>query len=181
MISSFSFLLSSLGGAYNEVVVALLDESCAARSLRRFTGWLAGILTAVIFLVAATPLSELWFGRVVGLSPELTRLASSSLWLLLPMPALSVLNSWFQGTILHGRHTRGITEAVVVYLIANASIMVGGVYLGGQTTGLYIGAAAFAIATVAQMAWLWLRSRPAMRAARACETDALQGAEAAIR
>ncbi len=181
VISSFSFLLSSLGVAYNEVVVALLDESCAVRNLRRFTTWLAGILTAVILLVAATPLSGLWFGWIVGLSPELTRLASNSLWLLLPVPALSVLNSWFQGTILHGRNTRGITEAVAVYLAANASIMVGGIYLGGQTTGLYIGTASFAIATAAQMAWLWLRSRPAMRAVQSCETDALQGAEAAIR
>jgi hypothetical protein len=181
VVSSFSFLLSSLGVAYNEVVVALLDEPCAVRSLRRFAAMLSGVLTVVIVLVAATPLSELWFGGVVGLSAELTHLASRALWLLLPMPALNVLISWFQGTILHDRRTRGITEAVAIYLAVNTGVLVGGIYLGGQPIGLYVGVASFAIATAAQMAWLWLRSRPAMQAVQVCETDALEGAEAAIR
>jgi len=181
VVSNFSFLFSSLGIAYNEVVVALMDEPGAVRGLRRFAGWLTAGGTLLICLVALTPLSGLWFHQLVGLSQELTPLASNALRFLIVMPALNVLVSWFQGTILHGRRTRGITEAVVVYLIIIAGILVGGVALGRETTGLYIGMTAVALAASAQTAWLWVRSRPAMRAIQAREADSFEQAEVTAR
>jgi hypothetical protein len=161
VIAGLVFMFRSLGISYNEVVVALLDEPRAYNSLRRFTAILSTATTAALLLISATPLSKFWFESVSALSPALAELARSGLWLALPLPALSVLQSWYQGAILHGRRTRGITEAVVIYLCTSAAILISGV-LWGQTTGLYIGIAAMSLSVFTQTAWLWRRARPVL-------------------
>jgi len=73
------------------------------------------------------------------------------------LPALTVYQSWYQGAILHGRKTRGITESVVIYLVSSAIILTAGVVWGG-TIGLYVGLANLSISVAAQTVWLWYRS-----------------------
>jgi hypothetical protein len=159
VVTGLIFMLRGLGMAFNEVVVALLDEPLSVNTLHRFTLWLAGGTTAALFLLAATPLSSIWFEGVSALNPNLADLARSSLWIGLFMPALTVFQSWYQGAILNGRRTRGITEAVVIFLVSSALILIAGV-IWGQVTGLYIGLAAFLISSTVQNIWLWYRSLP---------------------
>ena len=166
VVSGVSFLVSSMGIAYNEVVVALLDEPGSVRNLRRFMALLAALTTVGLLLVVLTPLSAFWFERVSALTPELANLARRGVWLILPLPALAVLQSWYQGLILYGRRTRGITEAVVIFLVTSVVILWAGV-MWGKVAGLYIGLAAFTLSTLAQTAWLWYRSRPSLRTAQA--------------
>ncbi|MGQ9491130.1 MAG: hypothetical protein ACUVR4_05925 [Anaerolineae bacterium] len=161
VVTGLVFMARGLGIAFNEVVVALLDEPGARPALRRFTLLLAAGTSAVLALVAATPLSQLWFQRVSALSPELAEMARLGLWVALPMPALSALQSWYQGAILHSRRTRGITESVAIFLAASAVVLTAGVAWGG-VTGLYVGLAGMVIATLAQTIWLWWRARPAL-------------------
>lgn len=162
VLGGFIFMLRSLGIAYNEVVVALLDKPRAYHNLRRFAFLLASIASTILLILAATPLSTYWFVDVSALSPELSSLAENAIWLAIPIPALSVMQSWYQGAILHGRRTRGVTEAVIVYLLTSTSILLAGV-LWGQVPGIYVSITALAIGVFAQTAWLWYRSRPVMR------------------
>lgn len=162
VVSSLIFMIRSLGIAYNEVVVALLDEPQAARGLRDFATALSVLVTALLVVIAATPLAAWWFGDVLALAPPLVELARLGLWIALPIPITSVLQSWYQGVILHSRRTRGIIESVVVYLVISGLVLVAGV-IWNKTPGLFVGLAAFSASMVGQTAWLWLRSRPAMR------------------
>ena len=164
VVTGLVFMFRSMGMAYNEVVVALLDEPRSTESLRRFTGLLFGAATILLLIITATPLAEVWFREIQGISPALTSLGLLGLWIALPMPGLNVLLSWFQGAILHGRRTRGISEAVAVFLVTASLILWAGVVWGG-TSGLYIGLAAFDGAMVAQTLWLRHRSQPALQAA----------------
>lgn len=161
VITGLIFMIRSVGIAYNEVVVALLDEPQSYANLNRFAGILSAAISGVLLLISATPISQFWFESVSALSPELAEMAKHALWLALPLPALSVMQSWYQGAILHGRHTRGITEAVSVYLLTSAFILVLGV-LWGQMVGLYIGVAALTISVLVQTVWLWHRARPVL-------------------
>lgn len=162
VVSGLVFMLRSLGIAYNEVVVALLDEPNSSPNLRRVTYYLSGLTSLILLIIAATPLSRLWFGTISGLKPDLAQLAEKGLWLALPLPGLSVLQSWFQGTILHGRNTRGITEAIVIYLVtAGLTLYLGVVWR--QVTGLYIGLGSLVLGTLLQSAWLGYRSLPIRR------------------
>ncbi len=161
-LTGLIFIFRSMGIAYNEVVVALLDEPEAAHQLRRFTTLLALATTGLLLLMAATPLSMVWFGNLSALRPDLAELAKIGLWFALPLPALSVMQSWYQGAILHGRRTGGLTESVIIYLIVYA-ILAGAGVAWGQTTGLYVGLGVLTLATLAQTVWLWVRSRGVMR------------------
>lgn len=159
VVGGFTFMLRSLGYAYNEVVVAMLDRNNAVWNLRRFTWILFGGTTTAMLIVAATPISTFWFVAVSGLESELANLARSSLWIALFWPGLSVLQNWFQGAIVYGQETRGITEAVGIFLLFSASILVSGIMIDA-VTGLYMGLAAFVLGEVAQTSWLWYRSKP---------------------
>ena len=171
VVTGLLFMFRSLGTAYNEVVVALLDEPRSSNNLQRFASILAWASTLGLLLVAATPVAHFYFGIVSALPQRLVILAQTGLWFVLPLPALSVLQSWYQGAILHGRRTRGVTEAVFVYLVVSAITLTAGVVWGG-IIGLYIGLASLTISTLAQTGWLWLRSRPVRE--QVCRRDTVE-------
>jgi hypothetical protein len=162
VMSGLIFMFRSLGMAFNEVVVALLDDPGSWKALRRFTLLLSSLTTLVLVLVVATPLAGLWFGDLSGLPENLVNIALQAFWLSLPLPALSVLQSWYQGSLLHSRKTRVITESVVVFLVVCAALLAGGV-AWGRLPGLQVGWGAFSLATLTQTIWMWLRSRPVLR------------------
>jgi hypothetical protein len=163
VVSGLIFMLRSSGVAYNEVVVALLDEFRSARKLWSFAVNLILITTGIWLLIMATPLSSFWFKTVSALPDNLASLAQIGIWITLPMPAMAVLQSWYQGAILHSHQTRGITEAVLIYLFVSIASLTLGV-LWGNETGLYIGLASFVLSTFIQTLWLWYRSRQAILA-----------------
>jgi O-antigen/teichoic acid export membrane protein len=72
-----------------------------------------------------------------------------------------VLQSWFQGVILHSRKTQAITEAVLIYLMVNIITLSLGV-MWGKVIGLYIGLFSFVLSTLIQTLWLWFRSQNAI-------------------
>jgi hypothetical protein len=163
VVSGSLFMLRSLGYAYNEVVIAMLDEPGAVHSLRRFTALLAASTTALLLTIAATPLAELWFRRVSALTPSLATLAHRGLWIALPIPGLTVLQNWYQGNLVHSRRTRAIASAITVFLLTTIVILWAGV-AWGQVTGLYIGLLAFGASLLVQNVWLWQRNRLAVQA-----------------
>ena len=162
IVTGFIFLLRSFGMAYSEVVIALLDEPRSSQNLRRFMIGLTVVVTALLLIVAATPLSMVWFERITGLRTELAVLSSRALWVALLMPGINVLQSWYQGLLVHSRRTRGITEAVGVYLVVSSALLLGGV-LWQRIAGLYVALGAISLGRLIQTIWLWHRSRPAMR------------------
>jgi hypothetical protein len=166
VVSGLIFMLRSLGFAYNEVVVAMLDEPRAMYSLSRFAALLAALTTVLLLIIAVTPLAEFWFQQLSALAPPLATLARWGLRIALPIPGLTVLQSWYQGTLVHSRRTRGITEAMAIFLLTSSAILWAGV-AWGQVPGLYVGLVAFATSTLMQTAWLWQRSRPAVWAVQA--------------
>lgn len=163
VVSGFLFLLRSLGFAYNEVTITLLDEPRALHKLQRFATFLTILTTALLLVVVATPLAPFWFERVSALKPQLAAMARRGLWVALLMPGLTVLQKWYQGIVVHSRRTRGITEAVIIFLFVDSLILWLGV-IWGQVNGMYVGLAAFGMGMLAQTIWLRRRSRPAIRA-----------------
>jgi hypothetical protein len=161
-LSGVIFIFRSFGIAFNEIVVALLDEPHSVPGLRSFSLRLSLITTAGFFVFAVSPLSAVWFSQVSALPAPLSALAQTGLWLALPLPALSVAQSWFQGSLMHGRATRSISQAIVVYLFTFALVIGIGI-VWGQITGLYVGVAALSLSVFTQTIWLWYRSQPIRR------------------
>ncbi|MDQ3399286.1 MAG: hypothetical protein M3511_16280, partial [Deinococcota bacterium] len=168
ILSAFVFLFRGLGMAYNEVVVAALDEPGAWRSLRRFSLLLSLLMTATLLTVALSPLSPFFFGTVMGLSTELALLASSGLLLAVLWPALTVYQSLYQGVLMYGNKTPYITQAVVASLFVSALLLVAGVFFG-TLSGLYVATASFVVGSAVQVLWLAFCSRGVLRQLRARE------------
>lgn len=160
------FLTRTAGYAFNEVVVALAGRPDGLPALRRCGFAIGAVATLVLLVLAITPLGELWFGTVTGLSPELTALASSSLLVAILMPGYAVAQNYHQGVLVHEHRTRPITEAVALYLVICAVGLVLGVEFLPNVPGIQVALGAFTIAGLCQTAWLLLR-RNSMAAATA--------------
>jgi hypothetical protein len=168
VMSGILFLFRASGVAYNEVVVSLIDQPGSYLKLKKFTALIAGVSTVFLILFAATPLSDLWFDDFSALQPHLIPLANTALWLGILVPAANTLQSWFQGLIMSSRKTRGIPEAVGVFLITTVLIYTAGI-VQARFTGIYIGVLGFSLGMSAQAAWLWYRSRGPLRSILARE------------
>jgi hypothetical protein len=119
---------------------------------------LAGVVTVGLLIVTTTALGPFWFARVSALGPDLTLLAGRALWIALLMPAFSVIHSLFQGRLVHEQKTRGVTEAMALYLAVTAAALAVGVHLA-TVAGIYFGLGAILLGNAAQAIWLWARSR----------------------
>ncbi len=158
VLGGLSFVFRSVGFAMQEVVVALYDRPHFLIPLRKFVGLISLCTSGSLLLIAATPISTIWFEWVAALNPELSALASSALWLMVIFPALSSWESFFQGELVHLGLTTCITQAVSLYLTGSSFLLFLGV-LYGQVIGLYVGLAAMATGLVIQTWWLWKHSR----------------------
>lgn len=152
------FMTESLGIAYQEVVVALGGRPGALVSLRRFAALLTAACPLLLVAIAATPLASLWFGDVMALGPHLAALARQAIWLALPLPALAVLQSWYQGRLMQERRTRGITEAVGISLVTIGLLLAAAV-TWGNVTGIFVSLSAFGTGGTLQVIWLRHRLR----------------------
>ena len=157
VLGGLTFMFRSVGIAVQEVVVTFSDRPHFLRPIQQFV-WLVSLGTsATLLVIAATPLSTLWFESVAGLSPELSSLASTALWMAVVLPALSPWESYFQGELVYRGATTYVTQAVSLYLFGSSFVLVMGIVYG-QITGLFVGVAATLTGLSVQMWWLWKHS-----------------------
>lgn len=157
-IHGLVFFLRSAGFAYNEVVLALLDQPGAVRALRRFGFGLGAVTSGLLLAIAVTPLANLWFGDLMGLTPELRDLGGAALPLAILWPASQALQSWFQALLVHHRRTREVTVSIAVAFAVSAVLLVLAVRWN-PGPGLYLAVAALMVGNLAQTGWLAWRSR----------------------
>ncbi len=165
VLSGMLFMFRSVGVAYNEVVVTLLDKPNSYFNLRRYALFLVSLTTGLLLLVTISPLSTIWFKYISALPLSLINLANTALWFSLLIPGANALQSWYQGILLHSGKTRGITEAVAIFLCVTITL-----YLIGITQksmpGLYIGTLGLSLGMVCQAVWLKIRSQKAVKLIR---------------
>lgn len=115
VVNALGFLFRSLGIAYQEVAITLMGPRHEhAPELGRFAIALGLATSAALALVALTPLAQLWYGTISGLSPELVGFAIPATLIMAPMPLLSVLLSWQRGIVIVAHTTRPVTWASVL-------------------------------------------------------------------
>ncbi|MFI5167788.1 MAG: hypothetical protein ACHQQS_14310 [Thermoanaerobaculales bacterium] len=128
VVGALVFVFRSPGVAYQEVGVALLghnDDSYPA--LRRFAATLTLAVAGALVLVAWTPLVSVWFHRISGLSPDLTRFAAVPLRILCLYPALEVLLSFQRSRLVYARWTAPITWGTAVEVGGIALVLAVGI------------------------------------------------------
>lgn len=118
VVTSFVFLFRGLGLSFQEVVVALIgDDMGAFDQLKRFAIKLAAVLVSILMIIAFTPLSEIWFKDVSGLSDSLTDFAVLPLMIMSFFPALTVLISFQRAVLVKAKETKQITYGTAIEFI----------------------------------------------------------------
>jgi hypothetical protein len=158
VLNGLIFTLRSVGFALNEVVVVSLDRPGARAALRRFALILSGVVTVGLLVVAASPIGRFWFAGVSALPAGLTTLAEQAIWVALLLPAFAVVQSLFQGNLVHEHRTGAVTESMALYLAVTSLALVAGVKLG-TLAGIHFALGATVLGNAAQTLWLWVRSR----------------------
>ncbi len=156
VVYSLSFLFRALGLSFQEAAIALLGRRNEhLPELARFATVLGIAATGGMAIVAFTPLAQVWFVTVSGLTRELATFALVPTRVLVPLPALTVLLAFQRALLVQERRTRPITLATAIEVAGVAMLFVilgwgvGWVgvtaaftaFLGGRIAGVsYLGA-----------------------------------------
>ena len=123
VVHALGFFFRSMGLAFQDASIALMGERFEhLRELGRFAATLGVATSAALALVAFTPLSQVYFVTISGLTPELTSVALTPAQLIVPLPALTVLLALQRAILVEGRRTRHITVASAVEVGTIASV-----------------------------------------------------------
>jgi len=140
VVHALSFIFRALGLSFQDAAIALLGrDNEHFRELARFGAGLGLAATAGLAAVAFTPLADVWFVGVSGLSQELADFALTPTRIMVVLPALSVLLSFQRAILMQARVTRPITVATVIEIIGIAILFA----IGGWGVGLVGVTAAF--------------------------------------
>ncbi|HLP46077.1 MAG TPA: hypothetical protein VK469_09025 [Candidatus Kapabacteria bacterium] len=115
VINSLLFIFRSFGLSYTEVVIAQLGENKNHYiPLRNFALFMAAAVSGGLTLVAFTPLGEIWFHQVSGLSLELAAYTYLPIRLLVFLPALTVWINFQRAILVTVNNTLPISLATFV-------------------------------------------------------------------
>jgi hypothetical protein len=100
------------------VNIALIgNEKQNYKKLRDFAFYLGLLVTVLISVLAFTPLADLWFINISGLSTELAGLSYLPLKIMILLPALTVLLNFQRSTLIVNGTTGPISVATATELI----------------------------------------------------------------
>ena len=118
VVSSLVFIFRSMGLSYQEVNIALIGRQKQNYGLlRNFAVYLGIIVSILVTLLAFTPLADLWFINVSGLTKELADLSYLPLQIMILLPALTVLLNFQRSLLVINGTTGPISKATAVELI----------------------------------------------------------------
>ena len=124
VVSSLVFVFRSMGLSYQEVNIALIgDKKQNYRALRNFAVYMGVIVTLLISVLAFTPLADLWFIKVSGLSPELSGMSYLPLKIMILLPALTVLLNFQRSSLIINGTTGPISKATAIELTGIIAVL----------------------------------------------------------
>jgi progressive ankylosis protein len=166
VVNAFVFLFRSGAFAHQEIVVALTGRNAEREAqVRRLTWWLGAAASGGLALVALTPLGDVWFESVSGLSPGIAALAIATVRVLLLLPGLEYLLAYQRGRLIVDHRTRAVTGGTAIEALGIAAAL----WIGVAALDL-VGAIAAAVAMMAGragansfLAWQQRAAAPAHR------------------
>lgn len=121
VVNGLAFLFRAPGLGYQEVAIALLGDRCEHwPEVSRFAAWAGLAASGVLALVTFTPLADVWFVTVSGLTEQLADVALTPARILAPLPALTFLLAFQRAVQVQNRETRPVTVASAVEVVGIA-------------------------------------------------------------
>jgi Na+-driven multidrug efflux pump len=163
VVTSLVFIFRAFGLSYQEVVIALSgDNFINHKRLRNFAAKLAVFSAGSLMLVAFSPLSEIWFNNISGLSDSLTVFARTPLKIMSFFPVLTVLVSFQRAILVKAKQTKQITYGTAIEFLG-IMIVVAISIKYFWLVGAVAATIAFAAGRIAACAYLLIPSKKALK------------------
>jgi progressive ankylosis protein len=115
VISSLVFIFRSVGLSFQEVGIALIGDKFENYRILKNFALVAGVgVVALLAFVSFTPLADIWFHNVSGLSTELTDFSLIPLMIMTLLPGLTFLISVQRAILVAARNTKPISRATSI-------------------------------------------------------------------
>ncbi len=144
-INALIFLFRSMGLSFQEVGIAFMGaKNEGYKILKKFASILGFSVFIILFLIAFTPLSYIWFHIISGLSTELTVFSELPTKIMVILPTLSVWISFQRAVIVNNKKTILLSNATFLEVgIIVAVLIVSIIYM--NLTGAVAAASAYII------------------------------------
>lgn len=152
VVNGLLSIFRSASYALPEAVIALPSRPGSVAALRRFCYNVGWVTTALLGVMAATPLAGLYFHSVIGISSELTALALPGIWLGLTLPAVGSVQSYLRGSLMSRHSTNPLYQAMLINLLTMGIVLAVGVRQGWP--GVPLASGALGVAQLAEGALL---------------------------
>jgi hypothetical protein len=163
VVHALSFVFRAIGLSYQDAAIALLgDRHEHFPELKRFGMGLGLVTTAMLALVVFTPLADVWFITISGLTPELAAFALLPARIIVLLPGLSVLLSFQRGILVKGKRTKPITMATALE-VGTVAVVFPAMAWGVGTVGATAAFTAFFLGRAASTAYLVPKSADLLR------------------
>ncbi|MEJ2506685.1 MAG: hypothetical protein P8Y81_10550 [Ignavibacteriaceae bacterium] len=124
VITSFVFIFRAFGLSYQEVIIAKMDkERINFVPLRNYALILAGVLSASLYIISFSSLSDFWFQDISGLSKALSDFSKAPLQIMAIIPALTVWISFQRAMLVNDKKTKFITQGTAIEFIIITLVM----------------------------------------------------------
>ncbi len=168
VLYGLTFIFRAVGLSYQEVAIALIGSRMEhRRQIIRFGTAIALGATSLLALIAMTPLCELWFRDISGLSPYLAEFARPALLIMVPFPALTLWIGLQRSMLLSARVTVPVSVATAIEAAA-IFILLLGLISGASMVGVLAASVAYIGGRL--LAILFLR-RPLTRVLAEMDTE----------
>jgi hypothetical protein len=146
------FIFRSAAFALPEAVIALVSGYIHRESVRRFCRTVGGVSSAAMLFLAATPLVSLYLRYVVGIPDLLARFVTPGILLLVPMPFINSIHSWYRGLLMSDRKTGVIYWGMGINLALTGALIFAGVLL--HLPGIEVAVLSLVLALLAELYYL---------------------------
>ncbi|MGA1862775.1 hypothetical protein OWM07_07820 [Deferribacter thermophilus] len=118
VVYSLTFIFRSIGLSYQEVIIALTNQYPDFKhKIRNFAIILAITVTSLLYSITATPLSDIYFLKLSGLSYELAEFAKTPALIMSIMPALTLLLTYQRSIFILQKITLPITIGTIIEVL----------------------------------------------------------------
>lgn len=161
VINALVFVFRTPGLSFQEAAITMLGRSHEnLKTVKLFAVYLGAAAALGLGLIALTPLSQVWFQKISGLSPQLAAFAKLPTQILVLMPALSITLSMQRALLVNRRTTGPVTWASALEVIGILLTLVVTLRMGNWM-GATAAATAFMVGRCMGILFLWKSSRRA--------------------
>lgn len=158
VVSGLLFISRAPEMALPEVTIAVSEEEGSQAQIRRFSLAVGLIFTVFLLLLSVTPLSEVYFGTLIGLSGRLGEIAQHGTQYAILTPLALAFVSVSRGLLTSQRHTQPQAWAMVLELVTLALVLLVGTVL--HLPGVAVASFGMSAALIIEAFYLWFVLRP---------------------